>query len=144
MANIFEFLSKDENITPQKARKSGQMQFHDKTSYVWGLRYRWDPSLSRNPVPRLPHFMPPWHEVNLCIWVARIFIKYLWQSLGQSGCFGENIKFSNVTLKGHPCCLEDELKKIEESLASTYAHMYTCPKNIAYSGFQRKATMKQH
>ena len=36
------------------------MQFRDKTAYVWGLRYRWDPSLSRNPVPRFPHFMPPW------------------------------------------------------------------------------------
>ena len=30
MANIFEFLSKDGNITPEKARKSRQMQFHDK------------------------------------------------------------------------------------------------------------------
>ena len=84
MANIFEFLSKDGNITPEKARKLRQMQFHDKTAYVWmgilplnkarksrqmqfrdktayvwGLRYRWDPSLSRNPVPRFPHFMPP-------------------------------------------------------------------------------------
>ena len=29
------------------------MQFRDKTAYVWGLRYRWDPSLSRNPVPAL-------------------------------------------------------------------------------------------
>ena len=35
MANIFEFLSKDGNITPEKARKSRQMQFHDKTAYVW-------------------------------------------------------------------------------------------------------------
>ena len=35
MANIFEFLSKDGNITPVKARKSRQMQFHDKTAYVW-------------------------------------------------------------------------------------------------------------
>ena len=35
------------------------MQFRDKTAYVWGLRYRWDPSLSRNPVPRFRHFMPP-------------------------------------------------------------------------------------
>ena len=40
MANIFEFLSKDGNITPEKARKSRQMQFRDKTAYVWGLRYR--------------------------------------------------------------------------------------------------------
>ena len=35
------------------------MQLHDKTAYVWCLRYRWDPSLSRNPVPWFPHFMPP-------------------------------------------------------------------------------------
>ena len=41
-------------------RKSRQMQFRDKTAYVWGLRYRWDPSLSRNPVLRFLHFMPPW------------------------------------------------------------------------------------
>ena len=42
----------------QKARKS---QFHDKTAYVWCLRYRWDPSLSMNPVRQFAHFMPPWH-----------------------------------------------------------------------------------
>ena len=36
------------------------MQFHDKTAYVWGLRYRWDPSLSMNPVRQFAHFMPPW------------------------------------------------------------------------------------
>ena len=35
MANMFEFLSKDGNITPEKGRKSRQMQFHDKTAYVW-------------------------------------------------------------------------------------------------------------
>ena len=34
-------------------------RFRDKTAYVWGLRYQRDPSLSRNPVPRFPHFMPP-------------------------------------------------------------------------------------
>ena len=32
----------------------------DKTVYVWGLRYRWDPSLSMNPVRRFAHFMSPW------------------------------------------------------------------------------------
>jgi len=36
------------------------MQFRDKTAYVWGLRYRWDPSLSMNPVRQFAHFMPPW------------------------------------------------------------------------------------
>ena len=35
MANIFEFLSKDGKITPEKARKSRQMQFHDKAANVW-------------------------------------------------------------------------------------------------------------
>ena len=35
MANIFEFLLKDGNITPEKARRLQQMQFHDKTAYVW-------------------------------------------------------------------------------------------------------------
>ena len=37
---MFEFLQKDGNITPEKARKSPHMQFHDKTACVWGLRYR--------------------------------------------------------------------------------------------------------
>ena len=37
---MFELPSKDGNITPEKVRKSRQMQFHDKTAYVWGLRYR--------------------------------------------------------------------------------------------------------
>ena len=36
-------------ITPEKEPKSRQMQFHDKTAYVWGLRYWWDPSLLMNP-----------------------------------------------------------------------------------------------
>ena len=59
MANIFKFLSKDGNITPEKARKSRQMHFRDKTAYVWGIRYRWDPSLSMSPVRQFAHFMPP-------------------------------------------------------------------------------------
>ena len=33
-------------------------RFRDKTAYVWGLRYWWDPSLSRKPLPHFPHFMP--------------------------------------------------------------------------------------
>ena len=39
-AYIFELPSKDGNITPEKAHKSQQMQFCDKTTYVWGIRYR--------------------------------------------------------------------------------------------------------
>ena len=45
-------------------RKSQQIQFQDKTAYVWGLRYRWDPSLSMNPVRRFAHFMPPWLRLH--------------------------------------------------------------------------------
>ena len=44
----------------KKPRKSRQMQFHDKTAYVWGLRYQWYSSLSMKPVRRFAHFMPPW------------------------------------------------------------------------------------
>ena len=48
------------------------MQFRDKTAYVWGLRYRWDPSLSRNPVPRFPHFMPPCRCVKFLTYLKDI------------------------------------------------------------------------
>ena len=63
MANIFELPSKDRNITPEKTCKSRQMQFSDKTAYVWGLHYWWDPWLSTSPTRRLAHFMPPWSLV---------------------------------------------------------------------------------
>ena len=62
MAIIFKLPSKDGNITPEKACKSRQMQPLDKTAYVRGLHYRCDPSQSRKPLRRLPHFMPPWQE----------------------------------------------------------------------------------
>ena len=76
MANIFEFLSKDKNITPEKARKSRQIHFRDKTAYVWGIRYRSDPSLSMNPVRRFTHFMPPWfHE--FMIWLSSVGITWI-------------------------------------------------------------------
>ena len=55
----------------KKARKSWQMQFHDKTVYVWGLRYRWDPLLSMKPVRRLAHFMLPWAFVISLGWLVR-------------------------------------------------------------------------
>ena len=67
MANIFEFLSKYGIITPEKARKSRQMQFHDKTAYVWVLCYWWDSSLSMNPVRQFAHFMPPCNYGRLSI-----------------------------------------------------------------------------
>ena len=62
-------------ISPLKARKSRQMQFHDKTEYVWGLRYWWDPSLSMNPVRQFAHFMPPCMWINWVIWQSRQSLK---------------------------------------------------------------------
>ena len=44
------------------------MQFHDNTAYVWGLRYRWYPSLSMNLVRRFAHFMPPCCKAYLFCW----------------------------------------------------------------------------
>ena len=43
---------------------SWQMQFRDKTAYVWGVCYWWDPSLSMSPAHRNAHFMPPWIQVK--------------------------------------------------------------------------------
>ena len=40
------------------------MQFRDKTAYVWGLCYRWVPSLSMIPARRIAHFMPPWLRLS--------------------------------------------------------------------------------
>ena len=73
------------NITPEKTRKSRQMQFSDKTAYVWGLRYWWDPLLSMSPARRLAHFMPPWslvlflsHCLSLvCLYVSVYICVYL-------------------------------------------------------------------
>ena len=118
MANIFEFLSKDGNITPEKARKSRQMQFHDKTAYVWGLRYRWDPSPARNPVSRFPHFMPPWSSLEHCYllflkgWLVSLAFKriiqqrwstrYKWRSHLKSSSLLSNPKVSRTRLEITP------------------------------------------
>ena len=52
------------------------MQFRDKTAYVWGLRYRWDPSLSRIPDPRIPHFMPPCFLLLLFLFLLLILVLF--------------------------------------------------------------------
>ena len=64
------------NITPEKARKcaNAQMQFRDKTAYVWGLRYGWDPSLSMSPARRLAHFIPPCLLLRSCSLVRHLQI----------------------------------------------------------------------
>ena len=41
---------------------------NSKTAYVRGLRYPWDPSLSRKPLPRFPHSMPPWSQPHNRRW----------------------------------------------------------------------------
>ena len=74
VAKIYELPLKDGNITPEKARKSRRMQLRDKTAYVLGLRYRWDPLLSRKPLPRFPHFMPPWSDYIFRFQVSNVRI----------------------------------------------------------------------
>ena len=69
------------------------MQFRNKTAYVWGLRYRWDPSLLMNPVRRFAHFMPPW-----CVYKATQK-----SSLSNKKSKHEGIKSSEykATIKSH-------------------------------------------
>ena len=45
--------------SPKKRVNRNKCVFRDKPAYVWGHRYRWDPLLSRNLIPRFPHFKPP-------------------------------------------------------------------------------------
>ena len=82
------------------------MQFHDKTAYVWGLRYRWDPSLSMNPVRRFAHFIPPcsmliildffiwWSSLRPCQWQGTCFY---WKLYHLHHYFGR----SSISLKAN-------------------------------------------
>ena len=114
MAKIFELPPEDENITPEKARKSHQVQFSDKTVYVWGLCYQWDPSLSMSPVLRIAHFMPTcstalsstnqYHFIILHFithsWAKRIFFTThsIWVTYSTLGLFVTSISWR------HPFC----------------------------------------
>ena len=59
---------------PKKARKLRQMQFHDKTAYVWGLRYRWDPSLSWNLIPAAVFFCLAWSIALILAAVLNVIV----------------------------------------------------------------------
>ena len=80
------------------------MQFRDKTTYVWGLRYRRDPSLSRNQDPRIPHFMPPWQLHRIGVWLG-IHVFHICIQI----CFNENnlveLNTFNTTLISQTCLL---------------------------------------
>ena len=55
-------------ILPLKKRVNrDKCSFTTKQRMFGGLRYRWDPSLSLNPVRRFAHFMPPWAEMSKII-----------------------------------------------------------------------------
>ena len=97
------------NITPEKVRKSRQMQFLDKTAYVWGLRYRWDPSLSMNPIRRFAYFMPPWSTLLLrrFFWntwtsLKQIFLDSFCRTLSEEKCLVVNE--SDVIVLFEVCC----------------------------------------
>ena len=122
MANIFEFLSKDGNITPEKVRKSRQMQFRDKTAYVWGLCYRWDPSLSRIPDPRIPHFMPPWYLVYSSFYLSLSLLFKLLEC---------PFLFRLVSLNDHLSCLFNP-----PSLSSSSYSSYSVSSWRTSSGFR--------
>ena len=117
MANIFEFLSKDGNITPEKARKSRQMHFRDKTAYVWGRCYRWDPSLLMNPVCRFAHFMPTCHtprklpqHVSQTLWNGS---KLWYQVVHSRNCI-------NHTWPGVICIYQGRFDTIRQKLICIY------------------------
>ena len=77
------------------------MWFRGKTAYVWGLRYRWDPSLSRNLIPRFPHFVPPWRaeEYNWgLVWATLLHLS----SVGKTKREPQQPKAS-VTAVAAPC-----------------------------------------
>ena len=91
MAKIFELPLKDGNITTEKAHNTRQMQLCDKTAYIWGLRYQWDSSLSRKPLPCFPHFMPPCPQHILSVVLKKGFT-HLELSITCSKSFVCNIK----------------------------------------------------
>ena len=105
MANIFEFLLKDGNITPEKARKSRQMQFHEK-QHMFGvfpvdeiLRYRWTqfvgsrtlchPAVATQltyPRPRGLGGTSIWIQIQIWIWIQHKYGRNLWKmsKIGQN------------------------------------------------------------
>ena len=85
------------------------MQFRDKTAYVWGLRYRWDPTLSRKPLSCFPHFMPPWWRdsyddddiktyTNNCYHYDRIMSKLIQPQIGPGESYSLSVGGFNATL----------------------------------------------
>ena len=90
--------------------KSWQMQFRNKTVYVWGLCYRWDPSLSRDLIPRSLHFVPPCSElkrgnVSAVFYSVEFHVEWFeplviaWYSLLQSsGQWGDSFSRARPTL----------------------------------------------
>ena len=59
---FLNYYQRMEISSPKKRVNRDKCVFHDKTAYVGGLRYRWDPLLSRNLIPRFPYFKPPCTE----------------------------------------------------------------------------------
>ena len=68
-------------ILPLKKRVNCDKCSFNKTAYVWGLPYRWDPSLSMNPVRRFTHFMPPCTGL---FWTVLDCTGLYWAVLGSS------------------------------------------------------------
>ena len=81
--------------SPKKRVNRDKCVFRDKTAYVWGLRYRWDPLLSRNLIPRFPHFKPPWFRLNLDWSQIWFYFDKIWSNISLTGL--------NVDVDGNLC-----------------------------------------
>ena len=95
---MFELPSKDGNITPEKVRKSRQMEFRDKTAYVWVVC----------PMSRPPHFLPPWSRFSLIRLKFHIVCQVLDLLPGRSNSCGA------AQLGGMRCMINETQKTQQE------------------------------
>merc|ERR1711978_18744 len=80
----------DGNVTPEKARKSRQMQFRDKTAYVWGLRYR------GSRIPGSPTLCHPALTYSCILWHILAYSCIIWHTLTYSGLLWHTIAYSGI------------------------------------------------
>ena len=100
---------------------------------------------------RLNHLQNSWIYLQIIEDIEKSTAFEMWEySSNTHGPLGNLVvlvkiwNFPTLPSREIPAALRMNWEKLRNHWPSTYAHMYTCPKNIAYSGFQRKATMKQH
>ena len=98
MSQIYELPSKDGNITSEKVRKSRQMEFRDKTAYVWVVC----------PMSRRLHFLLPWSRFSLIRLKFHIVCQVLDLLPGRSNSCGA------AQLGGMRCMINETQKTQQE------------------------------